>query len=50
MASRNDKWFCQRLSVDDTSAVPAEAIEDERNAGMPEELIQQEFFAVLMLH
>ena len=44
MASRNDKWFCQRLSVDDTSAVPAEAIEDERNAGMPEELIQQEFF------
>ena len=44
MASRNERWFSQRLSVEDTKAVPMEAIEDERSAGMPEELIQQEFY------
>jgi len=44
MATGNERWFCQRLSVDDTGAVPAEAIEDERSAGMPDELIQQEFY------
>ena len=44
MASRNERWFSQRLSVEDTKAVPMEAIEDGRSAGMPEELIQQEFY------
>ena len=44
MANRNEKWFCQRLSVDDTSVLNQEAIDEEREAGMPEELIQQEFY------
>ena len=44
MAERNPKWFSQLLSVDDTKAVSTEAIEEERLAGMPEELIQQEFY------
>ena len=44
MASRNERWFCQRLSIDDTSVLTQEAIEEEREAGMPEELIQQEFY------
>ena len=44
MAARNERWFCQKLTVDDTKSVSQEAIEDEREAGMPDELIQQEFY------
>tara|TARA_Y100001970_G_scaffold74643_1_gene94568 strand:- start:4336 stop:5631 length:1296 start_codon:yes stop_codon:yes gene_type:complete len=44
MANRNERWFCQKLSIDDTSVLTQEAIEEEREAGMPEELIQQEFY------
>ena len=44
LARRSEKWFCQALSVSETRAIPLEAIEDEREAGMSEEMIQQEFF------
>ena len=44
MASRNGERFSQRLSVDDTSVLSQDAIDEEREAGMPEELIQQEFY------
>jgi phage terminase large subunit len=44
MAQKNDKWFCERLSADQTGAISQAAIEEERQAGMPEELIEQEFF------
>jgi hypothetical protein len=43
MARGNPQWFCQRLGVRDTRAIPHAAIEEERRAGMPEELIDQEF-------
>ena len=39
-----DEWFSQVLSVKDTKAVSMEDIEAERRAGMPEEMVQQEFF------
>lgn len=44
MADKNPAWFCERLSVADTQAIPAAAIEEERRAGMPDELIEQEFY------
>lgn len=44
LAKRSEKWFAQALSVSETRAIPLDAIEDEREAGMSEELIQQEFF------
>ena len=44
MAKVNDDWFCEKLTVDDTKAINPEEIEAERKAGMPEELIQQEFY------
>lgn len=37
-------WFFQQLTVNDTHAIPLEAIEAERAAGMSEEMVQQEFF------
>lgn len=43
MASKNSSWFCERLTVDDTLAIPTAAVEEERAAGMPDELIMQEF-------
>lgn len=44
MAKNNEKWFCELLTRDDTLAISEEAIQDERDAGMAEELIQQEFY------
>jgi hypothetical protein len=44
MARQNPDWFCQTLTVDDTGALSAEAIEAERKAGMREEMLQQEFY------
>jgi len=44
MARRNEKWFQQVLNWEDTRAITAEAIQDERDSGMPEEMIQQEFY------
>ena len=40
----NPKWFAERLTVDDTHAVSLEAIEDDRMSGMPEEMVQQEYW------
>ena len=40
----NPKWFAERLTVDDTHAVSMEAIEDDRMSGMPEEMVQQEYW------
>jgi phage terminase large subunit len=37
-------WFAELLTVNDTGVLSLEDIEDERRAGMSEELIQQEFF------
>lgn len=44
LAKRNPKWFCQVLTVDDTNVITPEAIQDERDSGMSEEMIQQEFY------
>ena len=43
-AQKSPKWFSQILSVTDTGAVSEDAIQEERESGMPEELIQQEFY------
>jgi len=43
-AMASDKWFSQMLTVPETRAIPMSAIEEDREAGMPEELIQQEYF------
>lgn len=39
-----DIWFTELLTAEDTGAVTMEAIEQERAGGMPEDLIEQEFF------
>lgn len=50
MAQRHDKWFSSLLTVDDTfdsdgrHIILPEHIEEEREAGMSEEKIQQEFY------
>jgi hypothetical protein len=50
MALTNPKWFLQNLTAYDTLDVDGsrfctdEMIQDERDAGMPEEMIQQEYF------
>ena len=44
MARDNPKWFYQFLTVDETNAISAEAIQDEIDAGMSDEMVQQEFY------
>lgn len=43
-ALEHEGWYAERLGADVTHAISEEDIEDERRAGMPEELIQQEFY------
>lgn len=44
MAEVNENWFCQRLTVDDTNAVDQAIIQEDRDSGMPEEMIKQEYY------
>lgn len=44
MAKNNPRWFCQRLTVDDTSVLTAADIEAERREGVSEQMIQQEYY------
>lgn len=38
------RWFVQKLTVDDTRAIRLEAIDEDRQSGMPEETIEQEYW------
>ncbi len=44
MAQVNPNWFCEKLTVDDTNAIPISAIDEDRASGMSEEMIQQEYY------
>lgn len=44
MATREEGWFAEKLTVADTSVIDKAQIDAERRAGMAEELIQQEFY------
>jgi hypothetical protein len=44
MAQRNPEWFCQLLTVDDTKALSVSDVQKERDAGMSEDMIRQEFY------
>jgi hypothetical protein len=44
MAKENPNWFIQVLTVDDTEVLTPEDIQEEREEGMSEEMIQQEYF------
>lgn len=49
MSKDNPEWFCQRLTVKDTGVVSEKDIQAERDAGMSEDFIQQEFFCSFSL-
>jgi len=43
-AKRNKDWFAEVLTVEDTNVMTPEMIEDERESGMSEALIKQEYY------
>lgn len=49
MALSNPDWFCQLLTVKETRVVSDEDIQAERDAGMSEDFIQQEFYCSFTL-
>lgn len=44
MAKNNPAWFCQLLTINDTKAISPEFVHAEREAGMSDDLIEQEFY------
>jgi phage terminase large subunit len=40
----NPDWFCELLTIEDSGAIPLSVIEEERTAGMPENMILQEYY------
>jgi hypothetical protein len=44
MAQRNPEWYCDHVTVTDSGAISLQDIQSEREAGMSEDMIQQEFF------
>lgn len=44
MAERNPDWFAQVLTVDDTGVISDSIIQEERDSGMSEDMIQQEYY------
>jgi hypothetical protein len=44
MAKNNPEWFCELLTVDDTDVITAGMIQAERESGMSEEKIKQEYY------
>lgn len=44
MAKKNEAWYCELLTVADTNVLSEEDINEEREAGMSEEMVQQEFY------
>src|SRR3990167_3613668 len=44
MARKNPSWFVSKLTIDDTHVLMPEDIDEERKAGMTEDMIQQEFY------
>jgi len=44
MAERNPKWFYQYLTRDDTGYPDLQTVKEEREAGMKESLIEQEYY------
>ena len=44
MALRNEEWHCERLTVDDTDMITEADIQAERDSGMAESTIQQEYY------
>jgi phage terminase large subunit len=44
MAKGNPRWYVQKLTIDDTGVLSKEDVDEERRAGMTEDMIQQEFY------
>lgn len=49
MAGKNPLWDCQLLTVEDTRAITPAAIQDDRDSGMPEDMVQQEYYCSFTL-
>ena len=49
MAKANPEWFSQLLTIKDTDVISEEDIQKERDAGMSEDFVQQEFYCSFTL-
>lgn len=44
VAITNPKWFAELLTVEDTGVISQDIIQEERDSGMSEDMIQQEYY------
>jgi hypothetical protein len=49
MAVSNPAWYCQLLTVEETNVISQQDIQGERDAGMSEDYVQQEFYCSFTL-
>lgn len=45
MAQKNPEWFCEVITVEDSKSISLSDIQSERESGMSEDMIQQEFYS-----
>lgn len=43
-ALKHEGWFAEKLDIEATGSITKQAVEDERRAGMSDEMIRQEFY------
>lgn len=44
MAEKNPKWYCELLTIDDTGIITQDMIQEDRDEGMTEDMIEQEYY------
>lgn len=44
MAKNNPLWFAEVVTVEQSHAIPLSVVEEERQSGMPESMVQQEYY------
>ena len=44
LAEKNENWYVESLTIEDTKAVSLEVVEEDRRSWMTEEMIQQEYY------
>lgn len=50
MAKKNSNWYVEKKGIDDTGLLTEKDMKEERESGMVEELLQQEYFCKFLEH
>lgn len=49
MAKKNPNWFCEKLTINETKAIGEEDIQLEKDSGMSDDMINQEYYCSFLV-